>query len=123
MILFEFIWFNSNIKVESKPVHFYFFSDKNLSFIGQLFNENGNIKALEDIKIEFHLKDIQKIYWLQIIHALPKSWKHAIFKNKGNTQIVVIFDHNIVRKTQVYSPNKLASKQLYLILFDANTVN
>ena len=123
MILFEFIWFNSNIKVDSKPVHFYFFSDKNLSFIGQLFNENGNIKALEDIKIEFYLKDTQKIYWLQIIDALPKSWKHAIFKNKGNTQIVVIFDHNIVRKTQVYSPNKLASKQLYLILVDANTVN
>ena len=110
MILFEFIWFNSNIKVESKPVHFYFFSDKNLSFIGQLFNENGNIKALEDIKIEFHLKDTQEIYWLQIIDAFPKSWKHAIFKNKGNTQIVFIFDHNIVRKTQVYSPNKLASK-------------
>ena len=35
MILFEFIWSNSNIKVGSKPVHFSFFSDKNLNFIGQ----------------------------------------------------------------------------------------
>ena len=36
MILSEFIWFNSNIKVDSKPVHFFFFySDKNLNFVGQ----------------------------------------------------------------------------------------
>ena len=40
MILSEVIWFNSNIKVDSKPVHFSFFSDKNLNFIGQLFNDN-----------------------------------------------------------------------------------
>ena len=57
MILSDFIWFNSNIKVDSKPVHFSFFSDKNLNFIGQLFKENGNIKPWQDIKIEFHLKE------------------------------------------------------------------
>ena len=49
MILPELIWFNSNIKVDSKPVHFSFFSDKNLNFIGQLLNDNGNIKPCKDI--------------------------------------------------------------------------
>ena len=49
MILSEFIWFNSYIKVDNKPVHFSFFSDKKVNFIGQLFNENGNIKLWEDI--------------------------------------------------------------------------
>ena len=44
MILSEFVWFNSIIKVDSKPVHFSFFSDKNLNFIGQLLDDNGNIK-------------------------------------------------------------------------------
>ena len=122
MILSEFIWFNSNIKVDSKPVHFSFFSDKNLNFIGQLFNENGNIKPWEDIKIEFHLKDTQKIYWLQIIDALPKSWKDAILKDKGNAKNLVIFDHHIVRKSQICSLSKLTSKELYLTLVDANTV-
>ena len=58
------IWFNSNIKVYSKPVQFCFFSDENLNFIGQLLNNNGNIKPYEDIKIEFYLKVTQKIYWL-----------------------------------------------------------
>ena len=63
MILSEFIWFNSNIiKVDSKPVQFSFFSDKKLNFIGQLFNDNGNIKSWEDIKMEFHLKDNGKMF-------------------------------------------------------------
>ena len=110
MFLSNVNWFNSNIKVDSKPVHFSFFSDKNLNFIGQLFNENGNIKPWEDIKIEFHLKDTQKIYWLQIIDALPKSWKDAILKDKGNAKNLVIFDHHIVRKSQICSLNKLNSK-------------
>ena len=66
---------------------FLFFSDKNLNFIGQLFNENGHIKPWEDIKIEFHLKDTQKIYWLQIIDALPKPWKDAILKDKKRVNL------------------------------------
>ena len=62
MLLSEFIWFNSNIKVDSKSVHFSFFSDKSLNFIGQLFNDNGNTKPWKDIIIEFHLKDTQQPY-------------------------------------------------------------
>ena len=62
MFLSEFFCFNSNIKVESKPVHFSFFSDKNLNFTGQFFNDNGNIKTWEDIEIEFHLTDTHETY-------------------------------------------------------------
>ena len=80
------------------------------------------MKSWEDIKIEFHLKDTQKIYWLQIIDALPKSWKDAILKNKGNAKNFVIFDHHIVRKSQTCSLSKLNSKELYLILVEANIV-
>ena len=87
-----------------------------------MFNDNGNIKPWEDIKIEFHLKDTQKIYWLQIIDALPKSWKDTILKDKGNAKNLVIFDHHIIRKSQLCSLNKLTSKELYLILVDGNTV-
>ena len=75
-----------------------------------------------DIKIKFHLKETQKTYWLQIIDALPKSWKDTILKDKRNANNLVIFDHHIVRKSQICSFNKLSSKELYLILVDANTV-
>ena len=87
-----------------------------------MFNDNGNIKPWEDIKTEFHLKDTQKIYWLQIIDDLPKSWKDTILKNKGNAKSSVVFDHHIVRKSQICSFNKLTSKELYLILVVANTI-
>ena len=36
--------------------------------------------------------------------------------------ILVIFDHHIVRISQICSLNKLTSKELYLILVNANTV-
>ena len=63
------------------------FSDKNLNFIGQLFNDNGNIKPWEDIKTEFRLKDTHQIYWLQIIDALPKSRNNVILKDKKMQKI------------------------------------
>ena len=93
-----------------------------ITLLVNLFNDNENIKPWEDVQIEFHFKGAQKIYWLQIIDALPKSRKDTILKDKGNVKNLVIFDHHIVRKSQICSLNKLTSKELYLILVDANTV-
>ena len=62
------------------------------------------------------------MHWLKIIDVLPKSWKDAILKDKGNARKFVIFDHHILRKSQICSLNKLTSKELYLIFADANTV-
>ena len=59
---------------------------------------------------------------MKIIDALPKTWKDIILRDKGNAKNVVIFDHHIVRNSQICSLNKLTSKELYLILVEANTV-
>ena len=56
-----------------------------------------------DIKIEFHLKNTHKVYQLQIIRALPKTWKDINFKGKWNANNLVIFDQHIVRKSQICS--------------------
>ena len=93
-----------------------------MNFIGQLFNDNGDIKPCKDLKIECNLKDTHKIYWLQINDALPKTWKDNIFKDKVNAKNLVIFDHHIARNSQIHSLNKFTSKELYLILAEANTV-
>ena len=45
-----------------------------------------------------------------MIDALPKPWKGTVF------------DHQVVRKSQVCSLDKLMSDELYLILVDANTI-
>ena len=43
-------------------------------------------------------------------------------KDKGNADKIVIFDQHIIRKSQICSLKKLTSKELYLILVDANAV-
>ena len=43
-------------------------------------------------------------------------------KDKGNVEKLTIFDHYIVKKSQICSIKKLTSEELYLILVDANTV-
>ena len=53
---------------------------------------------------------------------MPKTWKDIILKDKGSAKNLVIFDHHIVRKSQICYLNKLTSKELYLILVDKNTV-
>ena len=83
----EFIWFNSNIKVDNKSVHFsFFFLVKTLTLL-----VNCSILSLGRTKIEFDFKDTHKIYWLQIIDAFSKSWKDIISKDKGNAKHLVIF--------------------------------
>ena len=72
--------------------------------------------------MEFNFKDTHKICWLQIIDALPETWNDITLKGKENTKSLVTFDHHIVRNSQIHSLNKLTSKELYLILVEANTV-
>ena len=69
-----------------------------MNFIGRLFSDDGNINPWEDIKVEIHVKDTQKIYWFQIIDALPESWKGIILKDKGNAK-------NLVSLTTAFQEN------------------
>ena len=62
------------------------------------------------------------MYWLHFINILLKSWKDTILKDKRIAKNLVIFHHHIVRQYQICSFKKLTSKELYLILFDVNTV-
>ena len=62
------------------------------------------------------------MYWLQTIDTLPNTWKDIILKDKGNAINLVIFDHHIVRNSQICSLNTLTSIELNLILVEENTV-
>ena len=74
------------------------FFDKNLDFICQLFASNGNVKPWDNIKTEqYSLNNIHRINLLQIIDALPKTWKGIALNDKVNAKNLVIFDHHIAR--------------------------
>ena len=44
-ILSQFLWFNSNIKIDNKSIFISDFAGKNISFLGQIFHENGKTKS------------------------------------------------------------------------------
>ena len=60
----------------------FFFSYKNLNFVGHLFDKAGSLKPLERIKADFNLQDNEQFYWQQIIHFLPKMWKKILLIRK-----------------------------------------
>ena len=121
VILSEFIWFNSYIKIDKTPVFFPSFSDKKLNFIGQLFGLNGKVKTWIDISSEFGLKNFQKFSWLQIIHSIPKTWKLSIASDNGNAKNLVFYDHHLSRNCQIYCLTKLTCRELYSLIIKSET--
>ena len=78
---------------------FSFFTNKSKNFIDQFFNDKENITLCENLKIYFCLKDSHKRNWLQIIDALPNTWKDIFLKDKENAKKLDIFDYHIDRAT------------------------
>ena len=69
------IWFNKHIKIDNKSLCNNSLANQCISHVGQLFNENGMAKAWLDIKTQFNLSNKQHYFWIQLINAIPKSWK------------------------------------------------
>ena len=72
----QFIWYNKPIQIDNKSIYLYNFSNRNLNFVGQLFDTDGKLKSWDCVKRQFLLK-IQFQYQ-QIIHDLPQQWKETI---------------------------------------------
>ena len=57
-----------------------------------------------------------------ITHALPSSWEEILQNYTASINNLVIQDHHLVKKHQVFSLNKLNSATLYEILIAANKI-
>ena len=55
-ILFQFLWFNSNIEIDNKSIFISDFASKNINFVGQIFHGNDKIKSWDYIKSEYILE-------------------------------------------------------------------
>lgn len=53
---------------------------------------------------------------------MKKTSKDIIWKDKDNARNLVVFDHHIVRKYDIYSVKKYTTTMLYLTLVDNNFV-
>ena len=93
-------------------------SDQNLNFIGQLFDGNGKLKNWNEICFEFGLKNLQKFFWLQIIHSIPKKWKETVLCDNGNAKNLVFYNYHLSRNCQIYCLSKLNCKELYNLIIN-----
>ena len=53
---------------------------------------------------------------MQLLHAIPKSWKYDLSDVKENIDNLVIPDHHIIRKHHMYFLNRFSSKEIYNFL-------
>ena len=112
-ILSQFLWFNEYIKVDNTSIYFSYFADEGLGYVNQLFDSNGKLFSWEDIKMQYNLKEHMKFKWMQIISALPVSWKRDISDDKGLSKNLVLQDHHLIKRGQHYCLQKLDCKEIY----------
>ena len=112
-IVSQCLWFNKEIQVGNKCIYFSKFAEKDINFLSQYLNSAAKLKSWEIFKEEYNLTEACRFQWLQIIHSIPKQWKERIASFDGNFESLLIKDHNLIKKHQVYSITRLDSKELY----------
>ena len=115
------LWHNKHIKIDNKNIFSSSLSAKGINFVGQLFQNNQQIKKWDELETKFDL--IEKFLIVKILHALPISWKEYLRNYTESINNLVIQDHHLIKKHQILSLNKLNSATLYEILIDANNIN
>ena len=50
----------------------------------------------------------------RLVHAIPNNWKKTLTENSTNRQNPSYFNHHFIKSNQIYSVEKLTTKDLYL---------
>ena len=110
------LWYNKNIKIDNKSIYLAEFSKKGLNCVGHLFNERQKLKTWDELKQEYRFHENKRFLFMQLLHAIPKSWKEELSNVKENIHNLIIQDHHIIRKNHMYFLNRLSSKEIYNFL-------
>ena len=89
--------------------------EKNINFVNDLIRENGKFKTREQITHEFKIDKNLYFQWVQLVHAIPDHWKRKLTENKINSQNISYLNHRLIKRSQIYSFEKLTAKKLYLV--------
>ena len=81
-----------------------------------LFYEKQKLKTWDELKQEYGFHENKRFLFMQLLHAIPKSWKEDLSKVKENIHNLIIQDHHIIRKHRMYFLNRLSSKEIYNFL-------
>ena len=81
-----------------------------------MFNEKRKLKTWDELKQEYGFHENKRFLLMQLLHAIPKSWKNDLSHVKKNIHNLVIQIHHIIRKHHMYFLNRLSSKEIYNFL-------
>ena len=90
--------------------------------MGQLFQNNKQIKKQDELKTKFDFIENEKFLIGQITHALHSSWKEIAQNYTESINNLVIQDHHLIKKHEIFSLNKLNSATLYEIFIDVSKI-
>ena len=91
--------FNKYIQIEKQKFLFRIMPSNGLNYVAQLFDDNGEIKDWEIIKLEFNLENKFYLFWIQLIDSIPVSWKRNILDDKGNSINLCVFECHLIKKS------------------------
>ena len=110
-----FLWYNKDILISNKPIYFKRFSNNNLNYVTQLFDDTENSKEWIKLKRKFNLNNNLHFKWIQLIHLIPQKWKNTIIKTLEYLKSFFFLNHHLIKCNILLSLEKLNSKELYLI--------
>ena len=80
----------NRVKIEDAAIHFEKFSNKNINFSPQFF-ENGRIMSCVNLKEEQEWTNDMLFQWAQLKHAIPIWWKTLISTCSDVNEEITLF--------------------------------
>ena len=111
-----FLWFNKDIKINNKPLHFQDFSKENINFGEHLCKPSGLFISWSEIKLQYNLEEKMFYKWCQLCHAIPNQLKRMIKTTNDSCTNIVYFSHNLVKNNRIVALEKLHSKEIYSLI-------
>ena len=68
---------------------------------------------MEDLRAKLGLDENKKFYWRQIMDTVPCAWKEIFLECGNNINDLIIKEHHLIKKHQIYCLEKLNSRELY----------
>ena len=81
-----------------------------------MFNERQKLKTWDELKQEYRFLENKRFLFMQLLYAIPKSWKEDLSKVKENIHNLIIQDHHTIIKHHMYFLDRLSSKEIYNFL-------
>ena len=115
-ILSQYLWYNWNIQVDKTSIHFSRFSEKNINYVSQLFNNIDSIKKWHKFKGEYNLHQNSYFQWVQLTALFQKNGNLSLKKNNEVAANLITHDHHLIKGSRLITLDKITSTEICSIL-------